>query len=105
MSKILVNQIQCNNCGDLIFSAHRHDFKYCQCEQSAVDGGMDYLRRTGSGYKELSIVVEDEAFEAMKEALQWCADNGRNDLGRICHMARYLRNAGYEIRKIENENT
>lgn len=42
---IKVNKIQCKNCGDIIESINRHDFKYCKCGRVAVDGGHDYLRR------------------------------------------------------------
>ena len=49
MEKILLNRIQCNRCGDVIVSLHRHDLKWCKCGDVAVDGGTDYLRRLTSG--------------------------------------------------------
>ena len=48
MKQILVNQIRCVKCGDLIESKSRHDFKFCSCGAVAVDGGKDYLRRCGN---------------------------------------------------------
>ena len=48
MIKIIVNKIRCKKCGDIIESAHRHDFKFCKCKSVAVDGGKDYLRRCGN---------------------------------------------------------
>ena len=45
MPKILRNAVKCNNCGDIIESTHRHDFKWCSCGLVAVDGGHDYLKR------------------------------------------------------------
>ena len=48
MDKIITNKIQCKKCGDVIESTHRHDFKFCKCGAVAVDGGKDYLRRSGN---------------------------------------------------------
>ena len=55
--KVIVNKIRCKKCGDIIESTHRHDFKICKCGAVAVDGGHDYLRRSGDldGYEELSM--------------------------------------------------
>lgn len=55
--KVIVNKIRCKKCGDIIESTHRHDFKICKCGAVAVDGGHDYLRRSGDldGYEELSV--------------------------------------------------
>ena len=62
--KIKRNAIRCNKCKDIIESKHRHDFKYCDCQAVAVDGGVDYLRRLGepADYEELSESVEDDVF-------------------------------------------
>lgn len=46
--KIVLNGLVCLKCSDVIFSTHRHDFKYCSCKAVAVDGGNDYLRRVGA---------------------------------------------------------
>ena len=46
MRKIIRNAIQCNNCGEIIESKHRHDYVQCKCGACAVDGGHDYLRRS-----------------------------------------------------------
>ena len=56
----------------------------------AVDGGMAYLRRLGNpqDIEEMSIVVADEEYEAMKEAIE---DKTKNTLGHICNLARVLR--------------
>ena len=45
--KIKHNKIQCKECGDVIESVHRHDFRSCKCEKVCVDGGQEYLRRCG----------------------------------------------------------
>lgn len=53
---ILCNKAQCTICGDVIESRHRHDFVTCKCGALSVDGGLDYLKRSGDPrhYLELS---------------------------------------------------
>ena len=52
------NRIKCRRCKSVVESKFTHDFKWCRCEKVAVDGGKDYLKRTGSlkenTYQELS---------------------------------------------------
>ena len=45
--KILHNRVKCLFCKDIIESKHRHDFVTCSCGRVSVDGGKDYLRRSG----------------------------------------------------------
>ena len=63
MSKILINKIRCNSCGDEIESTHVHDFKFCSCGSVAVDGGHEYLKRSFTNglddFTELSIMEDD----------------------------------------------
>lgn len=54
---ILRNQARCLQCGDFIMSVYRHDLKRCKCGELAVDGGVDYVRRLGNNYEELSISI------------------------------------------------
>ncbi len=80
MSKIRRNAIQCNYCGHVLESTHRHDFRTHHCEKAPkvperkwvdgklietgamvppmmmVDGGKEYIRRTVNNglYKEIS---------------------------------------------------
>ena len=42
---IVSNTIKCTLCNDIIYSAHRHDFKSCKCGSVYVDGKIDYLKR------------------------------------------------------------
>ena len=60
--KILVNKIRCRNCGDVIQSRHVHEYKRCKCGEVAVDGGLEYLRRTGARefWEELSEYEEED---------------------------------------------
>lgn len=52
--KLILNRIKCNECMDIITSTHRHDFVTCKCGKNSVDGGLDYARRVGNTYTELS---------------------------------------------------
>lgn len=44
MATLLRSQIECGECGELIASIHRHDFRTCGCGATSIDGGRDYLR-------------------------------------------------------------
>ena len=64
--KVLVNRAQCKLCDDVIESTSGHDFKYCNCGEIFVDGGLSYLRRGARSFDnfiDLSEVVE-EAYDA-----------------------------------------
>lgn len=58
--RIVANRIKCKKCGDVIESKTIHDFKLCRCGTIAVDGGHDYLKRSGNreDWEELSEVEE-----------------------------------------------
>lgn len=55
------NRIMCRKCDDIIESEHRHDFKSFPCGSCSVDGGYDYLRRSGNceDWKEISVIQKD----------------------------------------------
>ena len=42
--RIKVNCVQCNNCGDIIYSRAQHDLHHCRCGRTGVDGGFEYMR-------------------------------------------------------------
>jgi len=58
--QIKVNKARCLLCNTIIESSHRHDYVKCKCGAIAVDGGKDYLARTGhlSNCEELSEYVD-----------------------------------------------
>lgn len=51
--------VKCKECGDKIFSHHRHDFKWCSCKTAAVDGGNDYFKVVGDPNK-IEIIEENK---------------------------------------------
>ena len=61
MRKILVNAIKCKLCGEIIESTEQHEYVSCKCGACAVDGGLEYLRRSFQSkdcYFELSVTEE-----------------------------------------------
>lgn len=51
--------LKCNKCGDVIWSTHRHDFKWCKCHECFVDGGDDYFRYGGGNdYKVVECIFD-----------------------------------------------
>lgn len=56
VSIIRRNIIKCRNCGDIIESKSTHDFLTCKCGKCSVDGGLEYLRRSGDNFEDLSLI-------------------------------------------------
>lgn len=46
-----VMAVKCRNCGDIIYSRARHDFRTCECGDCFVDGGFEYFKYGWSGRK------------------------------------------------------
>ena len=59
--KIIRNCIRCKHCGYILESTSIHDFKFCSCGKVAIDGGKNYLKRSGNlgDWEELSETKED----------------------------------------------
>lgn len=55
--------VMCPKCKDVIWSRSVHDFRYCGCKNTFVDGGRDYLRYGGefSGIKTVEIKALESA--------------------------------------------
>ena len=68
--RIIQNEIQCHSCGEIIYSAHVHDFKWCECGAVGVDGGLEYLRRAGNldDAIERSMLIDEDALAACMQA-------------------------------------
>jgi hypothetical protein len=43
---IIRNSAMCLVCNEEVVSTHRHDFRQCSCGNIAVDGGLDYFKRS-----------------------------------------------------------
>lgn len=79
-----VNAVRCPKCGDLIYSRARHDFNYCSCKNTAVDGGFDneYLRIMCTEGIENIKVEKIEVYATPKQLIDdW--NEGKNKFGRI----------------------
>ena len=63
MKRIISNKIRCRKCADIIESKYTHDYVSCSCGSCAVDGGYEYLRRTGEleDFEELSETLGDDS--------------------------------------------
>lgn len=93
MKKIIQNESECRKCGDIIWSAHVHDFKTCRCGAVSVDGGMEYIRRCGSPADaiERSMSMEPEHLADVVREVKCMRETGRNDLGICLGVIRSLR--------------
>ena len=48
LEQIILNRVQCRECGEVLTSYHRHDYKTCGCtNETMVDGGNEYQRYGG----------------------------------------------------------
>lgn len=48
LEQIILNRVKCRECGEVLTSYHRHDYKTCGCENDTmVDGGNEYQRYGG----------------------------------------------------------
>lgn len=53
---IKVNRVRCCECGVILESMTRHDFKMCECtNESYVDGGHDYQRLGGVDLSKIEV--------------------------------------------------
>ena len=59
-----ITAAQCPNCGDILFSRARHDFRTCTCGDTSVDGGRSYLHLS---YKVLPDMFELEIPQTQAE--------------------------------------
>jgi hypothetical protein len=68
---IIRNAAKCLDCGDVIESTYRHDWRQCKCGHIFVDGGFDYVRH---GYldpdrvQNLSVFSDPEQAEELNKS-------------------------------------
>lgn len=76
-----IDAIQCNKCGDTIFSRARHDYRSCSCGECFVDGGFDYMR---VGFKDKdSYINKSLEIDTTKEILYKDWNNRKDKFGLI----------------------
>lgn len=62
------NIIQCKQCGMILVSFDRHDYKTCCCpNQTMVDGGHDYIRYGGINLNKVQVLKIIKMPERKKE--------------------------------------
>ncbi len=64
-----MGKVKCLECGVVLESTYRHDYKVCKCpNKTMVDGGNDYLRYGGKDMDKVEIVEDKTWFtEFMRE--------------------------------------
>lgn len=70
MRQLVYNSVTCLDCGEVLVSHHRHDYKTCGCDnQTMVDGGTAYQRYGGLDLKKVKpfLVYDDEPFYTVRE--------------------------------------
>lgn len=106
---IACNQIKCKKCDTVIYSAHRHDMKYCKCGAVYVDGGMVYLKRGGQLDQiiEQSIVIDQKLGEALFAQAETCVKDKRSHWGAVASIFDVLKDLGYEeaLTHLNNDHT
>lgn len=102
--RILSNRAGCLTCGDVVYSAHRHDYSQCRCGRMAVDGGMAYLRRVGERdyMHEMSVTLDEELVDDICEVFEQGKEERKSPLGLLCKLVVLLEDEGYEIRLKED---
>lgn len=58
-----IKGVQCQKCLDIIWSRYVHDFRYCSCGNSFIDGGGEYVRCGGDPLPlsaNITIILEKE---------------------------------------------
>lgn len=94
---ILSNQAKCLRCGDVIWSAHRHDYKKCMCGAIGVDGGASYIRRSYANPEDVrdqSIFADEDVAELILAAVNEQEAMGKNAWGVTLGVLRAIRDAG-----------
>lgn len=93
IKNIVHSQVTCLECGEVLVSEHRHDYKTCSCpNETMIDGGNAYVRYGG---KDLSKVEPFTVFDTddFKFVRRYAARGGRGVNGdepltwtKLCNM-------------------
>lgn len=81
--QIILNRVQCRECGEVLTSYHRHDYKTCSCtNETMVDGGNEYQRYGGLNLDLVDIsstIYLSEDHEMNRSAAHW-GNRGKDGL-------------------------
>lgn len=75
MRKLVKNCIKCTKCGDVIESKYTHDFRWCNCKNIFVDGGLEYSRIGGAA-------LDDNSYENLCEYEEYTPEEKDFILGK-----------------------
>ncbi len=83
LEQIILNRVQCRECGEVLTSYHRHDYKTCGCtNETMVDGGNEYQRYGGLNLDlvdiSLTVYLSDD-HEMNRSAAHW-GNRGKDGL-------------------------
>lgn len=60
-ARLIRNAVKCLECGKVLESKHRHDYRTCGCpNRTMVDGGLAYLRMGGVDPSKVRSLAEYE---------------------------------------------
>lgn len=68
-SNIVHSQVTCLECGEVLVSEHRHDYKTCSCpNETMIDGGNDYVRYGGKDLSKVEVftVLDTDEFKFVR---------------------------------------
>ena len=81
--QIILNRVQCRECGEVLTSYHRHDYKTCSCiNKTMVDGGNEYQHYGGLNLDLVDIsltVYLSEDHKMNRSAAHW-GNRGKDGL-------------------------
>lgn len=60
MAKLIRNGARCRRCDTVIESKHRRDYVRCPCGSIAVDGGLEYAKRSVKSLDDIEELSEWE---------------------------------------------
>ena len=108
--QIILNRVQCRECGEVLTSYHRHDYKTCGCtNETMVDGGNEYQRYGGLNLDLVdtsSTIYLSDDHEMNRSAAHWGnrGKDGRSPLSyksiadmSNTHLANILKDLGGRI--------
>ena len=83
LKQIILNRVQCRECGEVLTSYNRHDYKTCGCtNETMVDGGNEYQRYGGLNLDlvdiSLTVYLSDD-HEMNRSAAHW-GNRGKDGL-------------------------